>query len=87
MFGIYPKSFAEINAILENCLSIDEVIIYGSWTKGDHKEGSDIDITLLRNITEQDATKLWHDLDDSYIPYKYDISIHKNLNLESKRTY
>ncbi|WPR70920.1 nucleotidyltransferase domain-containing protein [Flavobacterium sp. NG2] len=79
MFGIYPNSYNEILDILENCSSIDEVIIYGSRAKGNYREGSDIDITLKGEVTPSDMSKLWHDLDDSYIPYKFDISVYKDL--------
>lgn len=80
MFGIYPKSYNEILKILESCESIDEVLLYGSRAKGTCKEGSDIDITLKGKVTNQDFSKLWHSLDDSYIPYKFDISIYDNLS-------
>jgi predicted nucleotidyltransferase len=83
MFGIYPKSNDEILRIIDSCPSIDEVIIYGSRAKGNYKEGSDIDITLKGNITKSDLSKLWHKLDDSYIPYKFDISVFEDLKSES----
>lgn len=83
MFGIYPKSYKEILAIIEDCSSIDEVIIYGSRAKGNFREGSDIDITLKGNVNKDDLNKLWHKLDDSFIPYKFDISIYKDLKSES----
>lgn len=83
MFGIYPKSYREILMIFDDCLSIDEVVIYGSRAKGNYREGSDIDITLKGDITKEDLNKLWHRLDDSFIPYKFDISIFKDLKSES----
>jgi predicted nucleotidyltransferase len=83
MFGIYPKSYNEILSIIEDCSSIDEVIIYGSRAKGNYKEGSDIDITLKGEVREEDLSKFWHKLDDSYIPYKFDISIYSKLKSES----
>jgi predicted nucleotidyltransferase len=83
MFGIYPKSCEEILSIIEDCSSIDEVVIYGSRAKGNFREGSDIDITLKGDITKEDLNKLWHRLDDSFIPYKFDISIYNNLKSES----
>ncbi|WP_269225447.1 nucleotidyltransferase family protein [Flavobacterium eburneipallidum] len=83
MFGLYPKSFEEILSIIEDCSSIDEVIIYGSRAKGNFKEGSDIDVTLKGNISKEDLNKLWHKLDDSFIPYKFDISVYKDLKSES----
>lgn len=87
MFGIYPKSFEEIIKIINEILSIDEVIIYGSRAKGNYKEGSDIDITLIGNVTKEDFSKLWQDLDDSYIPYKFDISIYKDLHSDSLKEH
>jgi predicted nucleotidyltransferase len=83
MFGIYPKSYLEILNFFDSCSSIDEVIIYGSRAKGNYREGSDIDITLKGNITKEDFSKLWHDLEDSFIPYKFDISIFKELQSQS----
>lgn len=82
MFGIYPKSNLEILKIIESCTSIDEVIIYGSRAKGNFKEGSDIDITLKGKVTKEDLLKIWNDLDESYIPYKFDISIYNDLKSE-----
>ncbi|MFA9190798.1 nucleotidyltransferase domain-containing protein [Flavobacterium sp. FZUC8N2.13] len=83
MFGIYAKSYQEILTIFKNCPSIDEVVIYGSRAKGNYREGSDIDITLKGNITKEDLSCLWHKLDDSFIPYKFDISIYKDLKSQS----
>jgi predicted nucleotidyltransferase len=83
MFGIYPKSYYEIKKSIEECSSIDEVIIYGSRAKGTPKEGSDIDLTLKGNVTNEDFNKLWQKLDDSYIPYKFDISIYSDLKSEN----
>lgn len=87
MFGIYTKSYNEILSILEDCSSIDKVIIYGSRAKGNYREGSDIDITLKGNITKEDFSKLWHRLDDSFIPYKFDISIYEKLNSDSLKDH
>ena len=83
MFGIYAKSELEILRIIESCASIDEVVIYGSRAKGNYKEGSDIDITLKGEITKEDFSKLYHELDESYIPYKFDISIYNQLQSEA----
>ena len=87
MFGIYPKSYHEILKIIESCRSIDEVIIYGSRAKGNYREGSDIDITILGAVTAADFNKLWQDLDDSYVPYKFDISIYNKLNSDSLKEH
>ncbi len=54
MFEIYPKSYQEILKILEDCATIDEVIIYGSRAKGNFKEGSDIDISGIALNSKSD---------------------------------
>lgn len=82
-FGLSEKTINKINSVFEKHLEIDEVIIYGSRAKGNFREGSDIDITLKGDITKEDLNKLWHRLDDSFIPYKFDISIYNNLKSES----
>lgn len=87
MFGIYPKSYQEIQRIIENCVSIKEVVIYGSRAKGNYREGSDIDITILGAPTKDDISKLWQDLDDSFIPYKFDISIYNDLKSDSLKEH
>ncbi|WP_369815126.1 nucleotidyltransferase domain-containing protein [Flavobacterium sp. TAB 87] len=73
--------------ILENCTSIDEVVIYGSRAKGTCREGSDIDLTILGEPTKSDCDKLWQDLYDSYIPYKFDNSVYSNLNSDSLKEH
>lgn len=83
MFGLYPGSYEEIQKTLAEFDSIEEVIIYGSRAKGTHREGSDIDLVLLGDISEHDLNLLWHKLDDSFIPYKFDISVYSKLNSES----
>ncbi len=87
MFGLYSKSYNEIIAIIDKYSSIDEVIIYGSRAKGNYREGSDIDITLKGSVIKSDLSKLWQDLDDSYIPYKFDISIYDDLKSESLKEH
>ena len=87
MFGIYPRSFKEIISILEKYKSIEEVVIYGSRAIGNCREGSDIDITIKGDFTERDFNNLWFEFEDSYIPYKFDISIYNNLNSESLKEH
>ena len=87
MFGIYPKSYLEIQSIIEDCFSIMEVVIYGSRAKGNYREGSDIDVTILGTPTKEDINKLWQDLDNSYIPYKFDITIYNDLKSDSLKEH
>jgi predicted nucleotidyltransferase len=79
MFGIYSNSYNQIIDILKEFHSINEVIIYGSRAKNSYREGSDIDLTIKGDVSLEDINKLWHKLDDSCIPYKFDISRFQDL--------
>ena len=83
MFGLYPNSYKKILSIFNKYENIEKVIIYGSRAKGDFKEGSDIDLTLIGDLNYNDVIKLKHDLEDSSIPYLVDLSIFKELKTES----
>lgn len=87
MFGIYSHGLEEIIKIIDSCQSIEKVVIYGSRAKGNYKEGSDIDLTLKGIIAIEDFNKLINDLDDSYLPYKFDISIYNDLKSESLKEH
>lgn len=61
-------------------LSIKRAIIYGSRAKGNYKAGSDIDLTLLGvDITLSELLNIYDELDDSFLPYTFDISIFNDL--------
>ena len=46
-FGLSDKSLETLRRILSSCPAVEKALIYGSRAKGQHKHGSDIDITLL----------------------------------------
>ena len=50
MFGLYPNSYKQILSIFQKHENIEKVIIYGSRAKGNYREGSDIDLTILGNL-------------------------------------
>ena len=83
MFGLYPNSYKKILSIFNKYKNIEKVIIYGSRAKGDYKEGSDIDLTLIGDLNYIDLINLKHEFEDSSIPYLVDLSIFKELKTES----
>jgi predicted nucleotidyltransferase len=83
MFGLYPNSYKEILSIFQNHENIEKVIIYGSRAKGNYKEGSDIDFTLIGDLNYDEIIKLKHEFEDSNIPYLIDISIYNDLESKS----
>lgn len=87
MFGIYENTIKELHTIFQAYDSIEKAVIYGSRAKGNYKEGSDIDLTLFGNIARQDLLEIKDKIDDSYIPYMFDISIYNQLNSESLKEH
>lgn len=87
MFGLYPRSYQIIQSIFRNHENVEKVIIYGSRAKGNYREGSDIDLTLLGDIEYKELIQLKYELEESSIPYLVDISIYENLNSESLKEH
>lgn len=80
-FGLSDKQLQIIRNILARYPEVEQAIIYGSRVKGSFQEGSDIDLTLKGKLITQDIlSNIWNDLEDSYTPYLFDLSIYQNLS-------
>ena len=80
-FGLSEDNIEKINGIFKNHPEVTEAIIYGSRAKGNHREGSDIDLTLKgSNLTEELRSVIWTAIDELNTPYLIDLSIYENLN-------
>ncbi len=59
---------------------IEQVILYGSRAKGTNKPFSDVDITLLGiGLNRSHLNRLMADIDESPLPYLFDISLFDKL--------
>ncbi len=80
-FGLPDDTIEKINAVFIKYPSVEKVIIYGSRAKGNYKNGSDIDLTMIGDsITNDEYRNIFFDLDDLPIPYSFDLSIFSQLN-------
>lgn len=84
-FGLNNHIIEQINGVFKKHTELDQVILYGSRAKGNYKNGSDIDLTIIGKQLELKLTnKIENELDDLLLPYTFDISIYshiKNKNL------
>jgi len=82
MYGLKEKHINAINSVFSKYPQIEKTILYGSRAKGNYRNGSDIDLTLVGD--DLDLTTLFKietKLDDLLLPYKMDLSIlHKIEN-------
>lgn len=76
MYGLTDNELSELRVLLARCEEIDQAILYGSRAKGNYKPFSDVDITLVGSgLTRSHLNRLAADLDDSPLPYSFDLSI------------
>jgi predicted nucleotidyltransferase len=81
MFGLNKETIEKINAVFQKHPEVEEVIIYGSRAKGNHRAGSDIDITLKgKYLDEKIRSTISLEIDDLNTPYLFDISILEKIN-------
>lgn len=79
-FGLSNKTLKSLKQIFGKYGQISEVILYGSRAKGNFTEGSDIDLTIVgNNIDFSTLRNLSDDIDNLFLPYLVDISIHNTI--------
>jgi uncharacterized protein len=80
-FGLPDNVVEKMQLVFEKYPHVEKVIIYGSRAKGNYKNGSDIDLTIIGDlITDRDRRNIFFELDDLPIPYMVDLSIFSKLN-------
>jgi len=73
-FGLEADNMNEIFSILAAYPEVETAVLYGSRATGRFKPGSDIDLVLTgNNLTNQIVLDIHAELDDSDVPYMFDI--------------
>ncbi|MBE9563520.1 MAG: nucleotidyltransferase domain-containing protein [Proteobacteria bacterium] len=82
MFGLDNDNIRNINQAFIKYPQIEKVILYGSRAKGNYRNGSDIDITLVGEQLSLRNTvyPLMDVLEELYLPYTFDISIFSQID-------
>jgi len=87
-FGLSDDTIRMFHSVFERYPEVEEVIIYGSRAKGNYREGSDIDITLIGSQLNEDIRgKIWLELDDLNHPYLVDLSAFDALTSENLKDH
>jgi predicted nucleotidyltransferase len=80
-FGLKPEAIAQINQIFAEYPEISKAILYGSRAKGNYKNGSDIDLTLICDrLNHRQLLQIENQIDDLLLPYSIDLSILSCIN-------
>ncbi len=88
MFGLSKNTINALHSVFKKYPEIERVIIYGSRAKGNYREGSDIDLTLVGNqLTTDHILRISTDIDDLNLPYLFDLSIYHKLDSVSLKQH
>ena len=80
-FGLKPEAIAQINQIFAQYPEISKAILYGSRAKGNYKNGSDIDLTLISDLlNHRQLLQIQNQIDDLLLPYSVDLSIFSTID-------
>ena len=76
VFGQPPSTINKIQQVFSQFSTIERVRLYGSRAKGNFRNGSDIDLTIMENhLNPEQLTTIELALDDLMTPYTFDLSI------------
>jgi len=79
-YGLEEITIKKINEVFSRFPEIKEVVLYGSRAMGNHKTGSDIVLTILSDKIEMSTLyKIERELDDLFLPYTIDLSVHRYI--------
>lgn len=61
---------------------MEKALLYGSRAKGNYKNGSDIDLTLIGgpDVTMKVLYRIMDEIDDLLLPYTFDLSILNHIS-------
>jgi len=80
-FGLKPEVITQINQIFAEYPEINKAILYGSRAKGNYKNGSDIDLTLISDrLNHRQLLQIQNQIDDLLLPHSIDLSILSNID-------
>lgn len=79
-FGLKDSTIDKINSVFAGYPEIERVVIYGSRAKGNFRSGSDIDLTIVGDVTHVQRLRIEQALDDLLLPYKIDLSLLREID-------
>lgn len=79
-FGLQDFDLKIICEVLRRYPDIEEALIFGSRAMGNYKPGSDIDIALKGQLSEETLNHVFRELNErAPLPYKFDVVDYSTL--------
>lgn len=79
--GLSPATLANIITVLAQCPALEKAVLYGSRAKGNHRPGSDIDLSLFgETLSYAHLGQIESQLDELMLPYSFDLSLFSQID-------
>ena len=86
--GLSKNDLESIVRIIKKNPKIEDAVLFGSRAKGTFSDGSDIDIALKgKEILLNDVLDLSIELEELYLPYKFDLIIYDRIKEEALKDH
>ena len=80
-FGLKESTIDSINAVFSQYPDIEKAVLYGSRAKGNYREGSDIDLTLMGGkLSHAQLNRIEMQIDELLLPYTIDLSLFESID-------
>jgi uncharacterized protein len=81
-FGLKETTISQIHAVFARHPQVKKAILYGSRAKGNFKNGSDIDLTLIGkdDLNLEILYRVIDEIDELLLPYTVDLSIFHQIS-------
>lgn len=71
--GLSVPALAAIRSVLASHPAVVQAILFGSRAKGNHKNGSDIDLAIFGPCSDSELDTIAWELDDLLLPWEIDL--------------
>jgi len=82
-YGLPQATIQKICDVFARYPQVEKAILYGSRAKGNYRNGSDIDLTLIggEDLTFKTLFRIMDEIDDLLLPYTVDLSIRSSIGV------
>lgn len=87
--GLISSQIKEVVSIFKKYRAVERAAIYGSRATGLHRKYSDVDVALFgkKGLTIDVLCDVANDLEDTYLPYMFDVTLFKMVTKSDMRKH
>ena len=78
--GLSVETWSQITTVFSKVPEVEQAILYGSRALGTQHKASDIDLTVIGDVTHHQLNHMATDFDDLLLPWKIDLSVFSEIS-------